>query len=876
MKAFLLTVAALSIVPVFGATPWEDLHRVPIPAALPPHPRVFCTAADLARIRADYARRDPYTVSVWERVVSSAELALADEVPEIPDRPSGALLAQAANLGQAYALTGDERFGSRCHALLLAISRAVMPLERTRSAGLMAARTLEEGPLAINFSMAYDLAASFPGFAEADHELVRAALRRVGWEAGHWCNHLNSSNWRSWALCIQAVCGFAAGDRQLIEEAINGSWDPQRNAYLYGIVQQLTHSVFSDGVHWERCMGYTYYTGSALMYTLVAAKNSGIDLWHAELPGILGPFVGGANHEEFGPEGNRSFKAFLDAPFYYAFPGGGFARIGDSNTPGIAYHPMYELAWREYGDPKYAWLIRRERDRDGVQAPAHWQVWRARGEPEWRIEEGEGRMVARFATKEGERIALVQNVRCPGDQPLVVSGRVKALHMAGGKAHIRCNLGRDAHFTESVAEAGDWRELRVVIPPAEDGAPRRVRLHVFLETGEGEVLWDHIQARSNGTGPNLVFNGTFVEGNVEGRRTGFWDLVNGVAEVPEGEYDLTQDATIGLSGRHVNGSTLFPIGGFAILRNRPNDPESLAVNLSFGPYGSGHCHPDQLTVTVHALGRTVCPDAGIFGGYDDPMHLTWANQTVAHNTVSINEISQAPQGLSRSIWASERGDQRVFGVLRLFHSGPHLKAVRATCDTSYPGTRLDRTVCLVGPYLLDVYRVAGETEQTIDLPLHGRGEVASETATTLLAENPFSGLGYTHFEEVRQGRADGWVRAAFTEEDRRVDVLQLAPPGSELYLMRDPSRPGQPVSTLMARVRASEAAFVTVLAPSRAGRTVESVDVRPSGEGLLVEVVHGQGTDRFLLPAATNGGILLERRDRQGNRLADETAVPAP
>ncbi|MDX9978586.1 MAG: heparinase II/III family protein [Lentisphaeria bacterium] len=672
-------------------------------------------------------------------------------------------------------------------------------------------------------------------------------------------------------MCIQAVCGFASGDRQLIEEAINGAWDPERNAYLYGIVQQLTHSVFADGVHWERCMGYTYYTGSALMYTLVAAQNSGIDLWQAELPGILGPFVGGAPHEEFGPAGNRSFKAFLDAPFYYAFPGGGFARIGDSNTSRIAYHPMYELAWREYRDPKYAWLIRRERDGGAVQAPAYWQVWRARGAPEWSIEEGEGHPVVRLATKDGERIALVQNVLGPGDQPVVVSGRVKAVRLAGGKAHIRCNLGSDTYFTASVAEAGDWQEVEVEIPAAGNALPRRIRLHVFLEGGAGEVLWDDIRVRAKGTGLNLVHNGTFTLGAVEGRPAGFWDLVNGVAEVPEGEYDLAKDATIGLVGRHVNGSTLFPVGGFAILRSQPNDPDSLAVNLSFGPYGSGHCHPDQLTVTVHAFGQTVCPDAGSWG-YEEPMHLTWANQTVAHNTISINEIAQELQRLSRSIWAAERGDQRVVAVCRLFHSGEQFKAVRATCDTSYPGTRLDRTVCLVGPYLLDVYRVAGEAEQMIDLPLHGRGEVASETATTLLAENPFSGLGYTHFEDIRRGRPDGLVRGAFNAADYRVDVLRLAPAGSELYLLRDPARNDAKTTCLLSRVRAAEARFVTLLAPSRAEGMVADMTARQAGEELWVEVSHGQGTDRWILPDRMDGDIRLERLDRQGKALAGETA----
>ena len=863
---------SLSAAPVAGR--WEDLPRVPIPADLPPHPRLFCTVADLARIRADYGRRDPYTVACWERIAHDAEMALDEGAPTVEGRPSRAQLSRAALLGQAHALTEDARFATAARELLLAVSRAAMRLERTRAAGLLGTSTLEEGPLAVDFAMAYDLVASHPAFTADDHRLVRGALRRVGWEAGHGCHHRDSSNWRSWAICVEAVCGFASGDRELIEEAINGAWDEKRNCYLYGVVQQLTHSVFSDGIHWERCMGYTYYTGSALMHAMEAARNSGIDLWHADLPGILGPFAGGAPHEEYGPPGRRSFRAFLDAPFYYAFPGGGFARIGDSGTRAMQYHPMYELAWQEYRDPKYAWLIRRDRDERGADTPAFWQIWRPAGDPQWELRTDgapEGAAAVRMATGKEGRIALVQNVACPRNRPLIVSGRVKALAMAGGRAHIRCNAGKSAWFSPAVQADGDWRTVQVEVPAEVGEGNRHVRLHAFLESGAGEVLWTDLRARVGGTGPNLVRNGQFAQGRVDGRRLDFWNLVNGAAAVPEGEYDLEKDAAIGLAGRHANGSTLFPVGGFAILRARPDDPESLAVNLSYGPYGSGHDHPDRLTITVHGLGRILCPDAGSWG-YENPMHLTWANQTVAHNTVSVDEVAQDPQGLSRSIWAAERGEQRVFGVLRLFHAGKHFQAVRATCDTAYPGVRLDRTVCLVGPYLLDVCRADADRERTFDLPLHGRGELAADGAAALPA-NPFSGLGYAHLGDIRKLPPTETVRACFAEEGRRLDVLQSLPPASEVFLARDPAR-GEATSCLLARVRGTSACFVTLLAPHRGETPVGDLAVRRRPGEIWVEATHAAGTDRLVFPDAPDGVLRLERLDAQGRIVARESARP--
>ncbi|MGM0494075.1 MAG: alginate lyase family protein, partial [Armatimonadota bacterium] len=360
--------------------PWTELHRVPLPDELPPHPRVFCTQAEIDRIRADYEAGDPFTRLCVDEIVSRAEAA-ASAVDE-SGRPTRHDFARTALLAQASALTGDERFGRMALERLLHAAEIAPELEPTRARGLFTDSTLAEGPLAVDAAMAWDLIAGAEWITEKQRAQIEDdLLRRIGWESGHRCGHRNSSNWRSWALAIVASCGFATGDRELIDEAVNGAWDPQRNAYLYGAVQQIAHSIFADGIHWERSVGYSYYTASALQWVLLAAENSGIDLWHAEIPGILGPFEGGANHEEFGPPGARSIKYMLDAQFYQAFPDLSFARINDSGTRRLAYHPIYELAWERYRDPKYAWLISRERERD-EDAPAWWSLWRPAGEGE--------------------------------------------------------------------------------------------------------------------------------------------------------------------------------------------------------------------------------------------------------------------------------------------------------------------------------------------------------------------------------------------------------------------------------------------------------------------------------------------------------------
>ncbi|HOQ27408.1 MAG TPA: heparinase II/III family protein [Armatimonadota bacterium] len=866
-----LPVAALPGAPAISSH--RDLYRLPLPEKLPPHPRLFCTSADLERIHRDAAAGDPYTRATIERIASEAEAALARPLPE--GKPSPADFRAAAILGQGYALTANEAFGRRCRDMLLAFAAICPTLKTTRAAGRFTESTLLEGPVAVNAAMAYDLVAGAPFMSAPDRKRIEEDLLRIlAWECGHRCHHRNSSNWRTWALAIIASCGFAIGDRALIEEAVNGIWDPERNAYLYGAVQTLTHSIFSDGIHWERSIGYTYYTASALMYVMVAAKNSGIDLWHAKLPGILGPFEGCAPHEEFGPPGDRSIRSFLDAPFFYAFPNGLIARVGDSGTRELAYHPIYELAYREYHDPRYAWLIRRHRKGYGRAAAAGWNVWTPSGHPTAALAEGEGRLgrnAFRLKCAAGDRAALVQDVRMPADRPARVTAWVRALAMDGGSAHIRCNFDSTFLFTERVKQPGDWRQLAVEIPArpgAKPGDQRSIRLHLFLEEGAGEVLWDDVTVTADGVPGNLAINPGFDETTVDDRALDFWSLVHAPSEVPEGRYSLDDDAAIGLNGRHVNGCTLFPVGGFAILRHRPATPESTAVNFTFGPYGSGHDHPDRLHFDLYGLGEILMPDAGSWG-YNNPMHVTWANQSIAHNTLTVDEVAQEPQGTSLSVFAAERGDQRVFGVLRLFHPGNLLRAARATCDTAYPGVSMDRTLCLVGSYVLDVFRARSDAEHTYDLAFHGLGDVSTEAP--LKPAETFTATGYAHLTRVRRGVPGGSsFRADFRAGERALLLMQAQPAGAEVILAKDPDR-GTPTSCCIARRRGKNALYVTVLEPYTSAPTVRNLSVESGDSAVTVTVEHASGKDLFALENALDGRITLRRIDATGQARSEQT-----
>lgn len=112
--------------------------------------------------------------------------------------------------------------------------------------------------------------------------------------------------------------------------------------------------------------------------------------------------------------------------------------------------------------------------------------------------------------------------------------------------------------------------------------------------------------------------------------------------------DLRWAATLGADGRAPDevGAT-FAAGGYAVQRSGWGDgpvaygDEAWAV-LDCGPLGDGgHGHYDQLSVELHAGGRTVVVDPGRFTyDRDDGPWRHWFKGTAAHNTVTVDGLDQ--------------------------------------------------------------------------------------------------------------------------------------------------------------------------------------------------------------------------------------------
>ncbi len=329
-------------------------------------------------------------------------------------------------------------------------------------------------------------------------------------------------------------------------------------------------------------------------------------------------------------------------------------------------------------------------------------------------------------------------------------------------------------------------------------------------------------------------------------------------DVPQGEFDLSDDASFALNGVHENACTLFPSTGYAILRE-DTTTDAMSVLMSYGKYGTGHDHPDKLHISVYGAGKIIAPDAGSLG-YGNSEHLTWANQTIAHNTVTVDEVAQYPQGTRDSIWAADSAGKPSVGRLIFFHAGEHLKAVRADCDNAYDGVVLDRTVALVDSYVFDIYRVRSKDEHQYDYALHVDGELSASSLELTKQPGALSSKrGYAHITDVQRGGMDQkncnltyMIQTSENESEAVPLQLTLLPiSNGEVILGRGLKGKNEHMPVAIARTRAANVDFVAAMKlglTSKPGLKIKQLDGMP--EGVICLEIDSPGDGKSYLVSA--------------------------
>ncbi len=351
------------------------------------------------------------------------------------------------------------------------------------------------------------------------------------------------------------------------------------------------------------------------------------------------------------------------------------------------------------------------------------------------------------------------------------------------------------------------------------------------------------------------------------------DLLFIPPKLPTGKLDLAVDKQLGVTGKHINACTLLPNGGYAILRQDASR-DAASVAITFGDFANAHSQADQLSIVLYAAGRQILPDTKYFRYIDQ--HLTWSKQTIAHNTVTVDEVSQYPQGDSDDMWIGATKEKPLRGRVVFFHAGDDLKAVRAESNQAYEGVDYDRTVALVDSVIVDFFRCRSDDEHQYDFALHVDGELVScslplgEAEEGPLAES----YGYRHIEGVRRADADGeLIELTHNEDDGSGPQLHLSllpVAGAELIHGNGiAGLEGERAEVVILRKTARNVDFVSVMDP--ASDATERISVRAIDgldEGVLGVEITRPGRFKMIVLSAETPRIFSYRGHRIMGQLA--------
>jgi hypothetical protein len=268
-------------------------------------------------------------------------------------------------------------------------------------------------------------------------------------------------------------------------------------------------------------------------------------------------------------------------------------------------------------------------------------------------------------------------------------------------------------------------------------------------------------------------------------------------------------------------------GAVAILREG-DSTSGQALVAKNSSQGMGHGHFDKLSWQYYDNGNEIVSDYGAArflnieakeGGRYLPENESWAKQTIAHNTLVVDEKSHFD------------GDVKVADAIAprqlYFSDADGAQISSGVIEGAYPDTRFTRTVALLSvdgssaPLALDIVRVQSGASHQYDLPLHYQGHimrVGFATGSNIAARPVLgTGNGYQHIWVDAAGQPQGQNGFVTTLLDGRFYTYRFVPQqGAEAILAEiganDPDFNLRREPIIIQRVRSAQnTTFVSML-----------------------------------------------------------------
>ena len=317
-------------------------------------------------------------------------------------------------------------------------------------------------------------------------------------------------------------------------------------------------------------------------------------------------------------------------------------------------------------------------------------------------------------------------------------------------------------------------------------------------------------------------------------------------------------------------------GGVGILRHRDAKNDDTMALIWFGQHGSDHQyhsaldhgHYDGLHLSVFNRGQEVLHDYGFgrwvnvepkFGGRYIPENKSYCKQTVAHNTVTVDQKTQNNFDTARA--------ESKFGQKHFFKADDSsLQGMSGRIADYYDGTEMQRTIIVADiaefekPLVIDVYRIVADKPHQYDLPMHHSGQIirtdfeyqTQSTLKPLGADN-----GYQHLWHVASGNVSGSSLVSWLHGNSYYSLVASATANSEVIFARtganDPDFNLRSEPAFILRQSGQNHVFASVLETH--GYFNESIEASVGARGLVNKVeVLGHNDNATVINVSTTSG----------------------
>ena len=260
-------------------------------------------------------------------------------------------------------------------------------------------------------------------------------------------------------------------------------------------------------------------------------------------------------------------------------------------------------------------------------------------------------------------------------------------------------------------------------------------------------------------------------------------------------------------------------GALAILRSSAAAGHQALV-VKNTSQGKGHGHFDKLNWLFYDAGNAIIYDYGAarflnieqkYGGHYLPENTSWAKQTIAHNTVVVDETSHFKGNYKTA--------KDYHPTVTLFEEKSNISITSAYTDNPYPGTRLVRTMAQITlpfiehPLILDVFRIDSNSKHQYDLPVHYNGQIIDTNfeykANTKNLKPLGNKNGYQHLWITAEGKGNNAIsQLTWLTKTRFYTLSMVGSKKQEFYFTRlganDPNFNLRNESALIQRIKSAK------------------------------------------------------------------------